>query len=185
MGAAAPPPGPGPLLEVARALAAGRRLRLLYQDAGGAASSRVVSPLGLAWRAGHWLLAAHCHLRHAFRLFRVDRVEAARLARGRPAPGLSPPGFDPRFFSAEGYLTSGREPPSLATVRLGSPLARLAPVLLPAALRERRGDATLCHLRASDGAALAGLVESLGAGASLLAWRAGAGARPARGERPP
>jgi predicted DNA-binding transcriptional regulator YafY len=127
----------------------------------------VVSPLALGFREGHWLLAAHCHLRHAFRHFRVDRVAEIRPARGRADARLAPPGFDPRFFSAEGYLAAGAGPPALATVRLGPPLARLAGVLLPAALRERRQDFVLCHLRVSDRPALAGLVASLGAAAAL------------------
>lgn len=125
-----------------------------------------MTPLGLAWRNGHWLLAAHCHLRRAFRHFRVDRVREVRLARGRLDRKLAPPGFDPRFFSAEGYLVSGRRPPALATVQLRPPLAG---VLLPAALLERTGATTvLCHLRVTDDRALARLVESLGEAASRV-----------------
>lgn len=167
MAGAGTPGEVGPLLPLARALALGRRLRILYQDAAGVPTSRLVSPLALGFRGGHWLLAAHCHLRRAFRHFRVDRMAAVRLARGRADARLAPPGFDPRFFSAEGYLLAGSVPPALATVRLGPPLAALAGVLLPTALREAREGGVFCHLRASDRAALAGLVASLGAAATL------------------
>lgn len=180
MGAASRRGEPSRLLAVARALAAGRQLRLRYQDALGGATHRQVSPLGLSWRNGHWLLAAHCHLRRAFRHFRVDRIETARTARGRVTEGLAPPGFDGRFFSAEGYLHSGQGPPALQTVRLGPPLSGLAPALFPAALLEwPAGEAVLCHLRVSDPFALMGLVDSLGPGASIVrAWPGASEVRP-------
>ncbi len=156
------------LLAAARALAAGRRLRIRYRDAAGAASTRLVSPLGLAWRGDHWLLAAHCHLRRALRHFCLHRILAARRVRGRVADRHAPPGFDARFFSAESYLRSGPVPPALATVRLAVPLAEVAASLFPAALLEWPAPGTaLCHLRVTDPAALARLVESLGAAASL------------------
>lgn len=159
------------LLAVARALAAGRRVRILYLDAAGSMTARLVSPLGLAHRAGHWLLAAHCHLRRAFRLFRVDRIGWVRLARGRADGRLAPPGFDPRFFSAEAYCVSGGSPPAHATVRLVPPLDGLAGALLPAALLDWSGPGVLCHLRATDRDGLLALLDSLGDAALLVRWR--------------
>lgn len=159
------------LLAVARALVAGRRLRILYLDAAGGGTARLVSPLGLAHRAGHWLLAAHCHLRRAFRLFRIDRVASVRLARGRVDDRLAPPGFDPRFFSAEAYCIAGHGLPALATVRLVPPLDGLAGALLPAALLEWSGPGVLCHLRVTERDCLLGLLGSLGDAAALVGWR--------------
>lgn len=143
-----------------------------------------MSPLGLAHRYGHWLLAAHCHLRRAFRLFRVDRIGSARLARGRVDGRLAPAGFDPRFFSADAYCIAGNRDPALATVRLLSPFDRLAGALLPAAFLESSGPGVLCHLRVTERAELIRLVSSLGDAAALASWRpaaapsAGAGGRP-------
>jgi len=157
------------LLPLARALAEGRRAWLRYEDAGGERTDREVEVLGLAWRGGPWHLAAFCHRRRAFRLFRLDRVAQVRVLRTRARRGLAPPGFDARFFSATGYLDSGRaEPPVRVTVRLRAPLDRLATALFPAALRETpaRG-VVLCHLRANELGQLAGLVASLGEGAEL------------------
>jgi predicted DNA-binding transcriptional regulator YafY len=72
--------GDAPVREVHRALreaAEGRRkLALSYVDAAGAASRRVVHPLGLmAWRRV-WTLLAWCELRDGYRNFRMDRIEA-------------------------------------------------------------------------------------------------------------
>jgi predicted DNA-binding transcriptional regulator YafY len=157
------------LLPLARALAEGRRAWLLYDDAGGARIDREVEVLALAWRGGPWLAAAFCHRREAFRLFRVDRVERARVTRKPVRPGRAPPGFDPRFFSTTGFLEPGREgPPVLATVRLRDGLAGLATALFPSALYEWPSDGgVLCHLRATDLWELARLVASLGDGAEL------------------
>jgi predicted DNA-binding transcriptional regulator YafY len=171
------------LLAVARALVAGRRVRILYLDVAGSGTARLVSPLGLAHRAGHWLLAAHCHLRRAFRLFRVDRIVAVRLARGRVGDRLAPPGFDPRFFSAEAYCIAGHRLPALATVRLLPPLDGLAGALIPAALLEWSEPGVLCHLRVTERDSLLGLLGSLGSAAALVGWREAALPPPMHGDR--
>lgn len=160
-------PIPALLAALARALAGGRRVRMGYVDAEGEATERDVDVLGLAFRDGPWLVAAWCHRRDAFRLFRADRITRARLLR-EPASGRAPPGFDARFFSASAWLEPGDEA-ALATVRLRRPLDAAAAALFPAALQERCAEAAvLCHLRASALPALAGLVHSLGPGADLL-----------------
>lgn len=169
MGAATGPGQLSRLLAVARAVSSGRRLRLGYLDAGGAETARTVTPFALGWRGDHWLLAAHCHLRRALRHFRADRILHARLARGRADERLLPAGLDPAFFSLTGYLRPGDPAAVLATVRLGPPLLDLAGALFPAALPERASPALLlCHLRATDLAALTQLVASLGPEAALL-----------------
>ncbi|MEM6439153.1 MAG: YafY family protein [Pseudomonadota bacterium] len=62
---------------VLREAAEGRRkLAIAYVDAAGAASRRVVHPLGLmAWRRV-WTLLGWCELRDGYRNFRMDRIEA-------------------------------------------------------------------------------------------------------------
>ncbi|MEW6127677.1 MAG: YafY family protein [Acidobacteriota bacterium] len=42
-------------------------------------SSREVDPYGLVHYTGNWYLVAHCHLRQAFRNFRLDRIESLTL----------------------------------------------------------------------------------------------------------
>jgi predicted DNA-binding transcriptional regulator YafY len=157
------------LLPLARALAEGRRAWLRYEDGDGVHTSREVDVLGLAWRGGPWHLAAFCHTRKAFRLFRLDRVVQARVLRTRARRGLSPPGFDARFFSTTAFLEPGTpEPPVRATVRLHAPLSRVARALFPAALRETSAPGVvLCHMRATRLGELARLVASLGEGAEL------------------
>jgi predicted DNA-binding transcriptional regulator YafY len=156
------------LLPLAQALAEGRRAWLRYDDAGGVRTDREVVVLGLAWRGGPWHAAAFCHRRQAFRLFRVDRVLRARVTRRAAEPSLAPPGFDQRFFSTAGFLTPGQGHPVLATVRLRSPMSRLAAALFPSALYEwASAEVVLCHLRATDLHQLARLVLSLGQGAEV------------------
>ena len=46
-----------------------------YRNAVGAASSRTVRPLSLAYFGPVWLLAAWCELREDFRTFRLDRID--------------------------------------------------------------------------------------------------------------
>jgi predicted DNA-binding transcriptional regulator YafY len=132
-------------------------------------TDREVDVLGLAWREGVWHLAAFCHRRKAFRLFRLDRVLRVRVLRTRARRGHAPPGFDPRFFSTTSFLDSGHpEPPVRVTVRLRPPFARVAPALFPSALREQPSPGVvLCHLRATELPELARLVLSLGEGAEL------------------
>lgn len=65
------------------------RLALVYADAEGARTARVVRPLGLWFWGKVWTLIAWCELRSDFRMFRLDRIETmedgARFApeRGR------------------------------------------------------------------------------------------------------
>jgi predicted DNA-binding transcriptional regulator YafY len=65
---AAPPTG------LARALTDGRVLRMTYRDAHGAASERLVEPLGYIGKGEDWYLVAWCRLREGVRVFRGDRV---------------------------------------------------------------------------------------------------------------
>lgn len=53
------------------------RLTLRYADGTGAATTRHVRPLGLAFWGKVWTLVAWCELRGDFRMFRVDRIVAA------------------------------------------------------------------------------------------------------------
>lgn len=65
-----------------------------------APASRVVHPYGLACAEGRWYVVAHCTLRGATRVFRLDRILHATVLEGTfERPG----GFD-----VAGYLADGR-----------------------------------------------------------------------------
>lgn len=166
------------LLVLARARRRERRVRVSYRDAGGVTTEREVEVFGVAFQDGCWYAFVHCHLRHAVRLLRVDRVLATRptprRARARP-----PRGFDPAFFASVEYLEPGAPVARLAAIRLDRPLSASAAVLFPSAILERDGRAVVCHVRVSRRAPLATLVQSLGDGAALLGAPPGDGSSPA------
>ena len=62
-----------------------------YLDLRGAASERVVRPLGCIFWGEVWTLAAWCESRDGFRSFRIDRIEALAVLdeRFRGEPGRS------------------------------------------------------------------------------------------------
>jgi predicted DNA-binding transcriptional regulator YafY len=82
-GADGGPPVPSVL---ARALTAGRVLRIRYDDRIGAATLREIEPLGYVVGAEHWYLMAWCRLRGAVRAFRPDRISSVAVTAEVPAP---------------------------------------------------------------------------------------------------
>jgi len=54
---------------------ASRRLALDYSDQNGAATRRVIRPLGLWFWGAVWTVVGWCELRDDFRMFRLDRIE--------------------------------------------------------------------------------------------------------------
>lgn len=58
-------------------IATRRKVRLVYEDAGGGATERVVWPIGLWFWGARWTVGAWCELREDFRNFRPDRVVEA------------------------------------------------------------------------------------------------------------
>lgn len=64
-------------------------LRLAYVDREGAASDRLVEPLGFLGGRRHWYLIAWCRTRTAVRDFRLDRIGRAELT-GERAPAREP-----------------------------------------------------------------------------------------------
>lgn len=53
------------------------RIDISYEDQEGAASSRIIRPLGLYFWGKVWTLVAWCELRNDFRMFRLDRIGGA------------------------------------------------------------------------------------------------------------
>jgi len=71
---------PDLLAQLREAVVARRTLRLAYGAASGAASDRVVRPLGVFFWGSVWTLAAWCELRQDFRNFRLDRITALSVS---------------------------------------------------------------------------------------------------------
>ena len=68
-----------------------RKVRMRYLDLRGAASERVVRPLGCVYWGEVWTLATWCETRGGFRSFRIDRIESIAVLeeRFRDEPGRS------------------------------------------------------------------------------------------------
>ncbi len=98
-----PRPGPmldGPvLLTLTKAIHAEQRVAFSYQAPASRATDREVDPYGLVFRQGHWYLGGFCHLRHALRSFRLDRIHHARTL---PHRFCRPANFD----AAEHFVRS-------------------------------------------------------------------------------
>lgn len=52
-------------------------LSIQYVSSQGEVSQRVISPYGVVLHGQKWYLPAYCHLREAYRVFRLDRVQRA------------------------------------------------------------------------------------------------------------
>ncbi|MDQ7793356.1 MAG: YafY family protein [bacterium] len=84
-------PDPGPALdEVNRAVEERETLAIEYESPGSGRTAREVDPHELHSRDGFWYFEAHCHLRGAERVFRVDRVVSLRRTGRRFSPPSSP-----------------------------------------------------------------------------------------------
>ena len=157
---------PTRLRRLASAILGEQRIEFRYLDASGEATVRAVDPLALAFAGGPWLLAGHCHLRDAFRTFRVERMEGLRLL-DEAATATPPAGFSARDLGARHFDPDGTG--QRATVQLFGPLRHAAEALFPSALLEWPNDVSVyCHLRATDLQVLASLVASLGSEANLI-----------------
>ncbi|HET8997188.1 MAG TPA: YafY family protein [Acetobacteraceae bacterium] len=67
------------LAELRVAIREARKLRIVYRDVSGAASSRVIRPVALEYYVEVTLVCAWCELRNDYRHFRADRIEAASV----------------------------------------------------------------------------------------------------------
>jgi predicted DNA-binding transcriptional regulator YafY len=83
-------PGEPPVTSVSdliqRALLDSVAVELIYRDAQGCDTARVVEPAGLFGTRNGWYLAAWCRLRQAPRTFRLDRIARAALTDEPVAP---------------------------------------------------------------------------------------------------
>lgn len=65
--------------KVEAAIQAPERIAIDYRDDKGAATERILRPLGLWFWGSVWTLVAWCELRDNFRMFRLDRISDARF----------------------------------------------------------------------------------------------------------
>lgn len=132
------------LVHLAEAVHARLRTRLLYRARGGAATQRVVEPLGLMQGEGRWFLAGRCLLRNDLRLFRVDRIEAAASLK---ETFERPEGFEMRTFLQQNLAPSS---PWQVEVWLEAPPAALQGRLPRAAVLEAEGGGSLLRCGVAD-----------------------------------
>jgi predicted DNA-binding transcriptional regulator YafY len=79
-------PAPSFLVQLERAAAGREAVIFTYRRPGGPPVERRVDPYAVYYRDGRWYLVGYCHLRCAFREFRVDRVSALRSSGERYEP---------------------------------------------------------------------------------------------------
>jgi predicted DNA-binding transcriptional regulator YafY len=170
---------PAPLLALARAAAAGRPVLLSYREAGAALARQEVEVLSLGWRFGQWVALARQREGGGLRVLELGRVEAVRPVERRRRPRghghghghgarprrpreVAPSGVDPLDFALADLQDPDAGPARRVTVALPRALASLAGTLFAGAEVEALPGGARVHLEATNGAALAQMVASLG-----------------------
>ena len=83
------------LIALGGAVYTARQVMIVYQS-DGESTRRSVDPYGVVFHDGVWYLVGYCHLRHAIRIFRLDRIVGMEVERSSFAP--------PENFDSLGYL---------------------------------------------------------------------------------
>ncbi|WP_280232637.1 helix-turn-helix transcriptional regulator [Nocardia cyriacigeorgica] len=124
-----PPSGDDPAVdaEILTALAVAvtntERVRFDYRDGAGAATARHVEPAGLVPSRRRWYLVGYDLDRAGWRMFRADRIEAARPTGARFVPRALP-ADDPAAYVA-GRRTDWGTPMLRVRVTIDAPMARV------------------------------------------------------------
>ncbi len=149
---------------VNRALAQRRRLHLTYDvPSRDETTERDVDPMRLVVSEGRSYLEAWCRLAEDVRLFRLDRIAAAKLL---DLPSEPPPDATPRDLSHGMFQPS--EADLLATVRLAPPARWVAEYYPTESVTEDADGSLLITLRVADTAWLQRLVLRLGGYATVV-----------------
>lgn len=77
-------------------IANARWLTISYRSLAGATSIRTIFPLGLFYWGGKWTLGSWCHLKQAYRDFRIDRIECLE--------SVDAPAVVPDFVTLTNYI---------------------------------------------------------------------------------
>ncbi len=149
---------------VNRALAGRRRLHLTYDvPSRDETTERDVDPMRLVVSEGRSYLEAWCRLAEDVRLFRLDRIAAAKLLE---LPSEPPPEATPRDLSNGMFQPSERD--LLATVKLEPPARWVAEYYPMESVEEGPGNSLVVKLRVADTAWLQRLILRLGGTATVL-----------------
>ena len=89
-----------------------------------AETERVIEPYGLFFHWGHWYCVARCRLREAMRVFRVDRMRAAKAVTGPDGRFEVPAGFSVREYVRRAPWELSELPPEEVVVRFQFPESR-------------------------------------------------------------
>jgi proteasome accessory factor C len=149
---------------VNNALAGHQRLHLTYDvPSRDETTERDVDPMRLVVSEGRTYLEAWCRLAEDVRLFRLDRIAAAKLLN---LPSEPPPQAAPRDLSNGMFQPS--EADLLATVRLSPPARWVAEYYPTESVDEGDDGSLIVRLRVADTAWLQRLVLRLGGSATVL-----------------
>ncbi|MEU0092165.1 WYL domain-containing protein [Kribbella sp. NPDC006257] len=149
---------------VNRALAEHRRMHLTYDvPSRDETTERDVDPMRLVVSDGRTYLEAWCRLAEDVRLFRLDRIAAAKVL---DLPSEPPPEATPRDLSNGMFQPS--EYDLLATVRLEPPARWVAEYYPTESVEEGPSGSLIVKLRVADTAWLQRLVLRLGGSATVL-----------------
>ena len=149
---------------VNRALAGHRRMHLTYDvPSRDETTERDVDPMRLVVSDGRTYLEAWCRLAEDVRLFRLDRIAAAKVL---DLPSEPPPEATPRDLSNGMFQPS--ECDLLATVRLEPPARWVAEYYPTESVEEGPSGSLIVKLRVADTAWLQRLVLRLGGSATVL-----------------
>ena len=85
-----------------------RRVVFSYQSRQDELTRRECDPYGLVYRRGRWYLCGYCHLRHALRTFRLDRLQQAHVL---DASFVRPADFDAVDYLQHSLITAPRQHP--------------------------------------------------------------------------
>ena len=89
-----------------------------------AETERVIEPYGLFFHWGHWYCVARCRLREAMRVFRVDRMRAAKVVTGPDGRFEVPAEFSVREYVRRAPWELSELPPEEVVVRFQFPESR-------------------------------------------------------------
>jgi proteasome accessory factor C len=149
---------------VSRALAGRQRLHLTYDvPSRDETTERDVDPMRLVVSEGRTYLEAWCRMAEDVRLFRLDRIAAAKLL---DLPSEPPAQATPRDLSNGMFQPSEHD--LLATVRLAPPARWVAEYYPTESVEEGPDGSLVVRLRVADTAWLQRLVLRLGGSATVL-----------------
>jgi proteasome accessory factor C len=154
----------GPLAEVRRALAEGRRVHLSYfVPARDETTERDVDPMRVLLVDDHWYLEGWCRRAEDVRLFRLDRVDAITLL---DLPAEVPAAAAERDLAEGLFIASPDDIP--VTLELAPPAHWVADYYAVDQVDQLGGDLLLVRLRVADDAWLRQLALRLGGALRVL-----------------